>query len=199
MNSWFDMFDILILTTVKVKWWRCVIHDPTSWRLVCENCRRSHQTDLHPHRLCGQRHIMAWQFPPVLIFWYLLQHRNLAIPHNPPWQNCIIVHFNLITNQHWNFVFFGNINSLLLDPLFLSILSARNILRPEPSQRIAQQKTLQAVWNSAMVEDLIPVANWKMVWGRECYTCSGWAWSRVRERCLQHYNQCCIDRTWLCL
>ena len=125
MNSWFDMFDISILTTVKVKRWKCVIHDPTSWRLVCENCRRSLQIrcrdesmsidltwiDLHPHRLCGQRHIMAWQFPPVLNFWYLLQHRNLAIPHNPPWQNCIIVHFNLITNQHWNFGISGNINS----------------------------------------------------------------------------------------
>lgn len=91
--------------------------------------------------------------------------------------------------------FFGNINSLLLDPLFLSVLSARNILRPEPSQRIAQQKTLQAVWNSAMVEDPISVANCEMVWGRECYTCSGWAWSMVRERSSQHYNQCCIDRT----
>ncbi len=136
--------------------------------------KHEHRSDmdciLYPHRMCGQRHIIAWQFLPVLMFWYLLYHRNLGSPHNPPWQNCIIIHPNLVINQHWNSGILGKINSLLLDPLFLSILPARNILRPEPSQRIAQQKTLQAVWNSAMVEDLISVAHWELVWGpTDCF------------------------------
>lgn len=63
-NDWVwivvDIFDIWFLTTVNGKMVK-VCH---SWSNILER---------------GQRHIMAWQFPTVLIFWYLLQHRNLAV------------------------------------------------------------------------------------------------------------------------